>query len=420
MGKSNRWISLAAGTVMLLFLGLIYAWSIFKAPFNDIYTDWSVSQLSLTFTISMICFCLFGFIAGQLTKKIGAKTIIRIAAVMLFCGFFGVSMLDPADSEKSLLLLYFQYGVLGGGGVGLGYNSIISFVNRSFPDKAGLASGIMLMGFGLGGLILGSAFSAVINSAGLFLAFRLLAVTIAVILIAGSLLMKPTAITTATAEGKASKIRQDVKQEGAGKDYTVFEMLKEPAFWIFIIWAVVLNSASLLVINSAASIAVAFGAPAVLGLIVSLFNGAGRVLHGAIFDRIKEEKTMMVDNCFVLLAGIFLTLGAFTDAVIFILMGLICSGLGYGGTPTLTSAFIHSRFGAKNFAINFSIGNFSLIPAAILGPMASSALIEKAGGEYSTTFIMMVLLGFAGGIAWLVLKRRTIHIESLKENRRGE
>lgn len=69
---NNRWVYLFTGMALLLFLGLIYAWSIFKAPFSEIYPQWSIPQLTLTFTISMIFFCLGGFWGGLLYKKIKA------------------------------------------------------------------------------------------------------------------------------------------------------------------------------------------------------------------------------------------------------------------------------------------------------------------------------------------------------------
>ena len=187
-GNGNRWLMLFAGTVMLLFLGLIYAWSIFNAPFKSVYDTWTVSQLSMTFSISMIFFCLSAFVAGNLAKKISAKKILWIAAVMLFIGFVGVSMLNPQNQKSSLILLYILYGFFGGSGVGMGYNSIISTVNKSFADRAGLASGIMLLGFGLGGIVLGSLVDSIIAKIGLFTTFRILGVAIAVILFIGSAL----------------------------------------------------------------------------------------------------------------------------------------------------------------------------------------------------------------------------------------
>lgn len=397
-GNGNRWLMLFAGTVMLLFLGLIYAWSIFNAPFKSVYPSWTVSQLSMTFTISMIFFCLSAFVAGNLAKKISVKKVLWIAAVMLFIGFVGVSMLNPEKHESSLILLYILYGFFGGSGVGMGYNSIISTVNKSFADRAGLASGIMLLGFGLGGIVLGSLVNSVIEKIGLFTTFRILGIAIAAIVFIGAAFIKPPAVDQKKAE-----------EQNAAVGYTAGEMMREKTFWIFVIWTVLLNSASLLVINSAASIAVAFGIPATLGLIVSLFNGVGRVVHGAFFDRFREKKSTMLNNSFVFLAGLLLTLGAVFQAAPFILLGLIFSGLGYGGTPTLASAVILDRFGPKNFAVNFSIANFSLIPAAIIGPMISSALIEKSGGAYNSTFWMIIILAAVAMVLRLFLKEQHAH-----------
>lgn len=154
MENNKRWLYLGAGTLLLVFCGLIYGWSLFRAPFGEVYPEWTLSQLSMTFTISMIFFCIGSFVAGKLSAKLNPNMIIRIAAALLLIGFFGVSRMNP--EAGSLPMLYICYGVCGGSGVGLTYNCIIGTMNKWFPDKPGLASGIMMMGFGLGALILGS------------------------------------------------------------------------------------------------------------------------------------------------------------------------------------------------------------------------------------------------------------------------
>ena len=168
----------------------------------------------------------------------------------------------------------------------------------------------------------------------------------------------------------------------SGKDFTTFEMLKTSRFWFYITWAILVDAAGLLVINSAADISVAYGGTVVLGMIVSLFNGAGRIYSGYNFDRYGRRISALINNAFVLASGILLTLGAKTGAYIFILLGLVVHRHGiWRRPPTITSAYINKEFGAANYPTNFSISNFSLIPAATFGPMISSALLESAGGR---------------------------------------
>ena len=392
------------GTLTLLFLGLIYAWSIFRTPFGELFPDWSISQLSLTFTISMIFFCLGGFAGGVLSKKLSIRMRMLISAAMLLLGFFVVSMVKTESPASSLTMLYIFYGVFGGGGVGIAYNGVIGTLNKWFPDKVGLASGIMLMGFGLGGLVLGSVVNSMIGSMGLLKVFRILAIVIGVVCVLAALIIKAPGeedmkeLSALAGGGK--------KAETSGvRDYSAGEMLKTARFWFFTIWAILLNSAGLLVINSAASISVAFGGTAVLGMIVSLFNGAGRIIAGNNFDRHGRKLSTIVNTAFMLGAGVLLTLGGMTGKYVFILCGLVFVGLAYGGCPTITSAYINKAFGPANFPTNFSIANFSLIPAATIGPMISSALLEKSGGSYDSNFYAIVGFALAALVMWVLLNR---------------
>ena len=51
-----RWPFLAVGVVSMLFAGIIYAWSILKAPLAEAFIR-SVSQLALNFIPTMRFFC---------------------------------------------------------------------------------------------------------------------------------------------------------------------------------------------------------------------------------------------------------------------------------------------------------------------------------------------------------------------------
>lgn len=409
MNTNKRWLYLCTATLTLLFLGLIYAWSIFRTPFSEIFPDWTISQMSLTFTISMIFFCLGGFVGGLMSKKLSVRVRFLISAVMLFAGFFVVSMVDPAKPASSLTMLYIFYGVFGGGGVGIAYNTVIGTLNKWFPDKVGLASGIMLMGFGLGGLVLGSVVNSMIGSMGLLTVFKILGIVIAVVCAAAAFIIKApsaedSAALAALAEASLPASAKASADSSAGKsDYSAGEMLRTARFWFFTLWAILLNSAGLLVINSAANISVAFGGTAVLGMIVSLFNGAGRIVAGNNFDKFGRKTATIVNTAFMLAAGAFLTLGGMSGKYIFILCGLVLVGLAYGGCPTITSAYINKAFGPANFPTNFSIANFSLIPAATIGPMISSALLESAGGSYNTNFYAIIGFSAAALVMWVLL-----------------
>ena len=148
---SARWWILAAGVATMLFAGILYAWSILKAPFAS-ELNYEASALALNFTLTMCFFCLGGFLSGQMVRRIGTRLTIIISGLMAGIGFVLTGFLGAVNP----LLLYLTYAFLGGSGIGIAYIVIISTVNAWFPDRRGFSSGALMMGFGASTLILGN------------------------------------------------------------------------------------------------------------------------------------------------------------------------------------------------------------------------------------------------------------------------
>jgi OFA family oxalate/formate antiporter-like MFS transporter len=394
--KSKRNVELIIGAVTMLFLGLIYAWSIFREPLSALYSSWSISQISLTFTISMISFCLGGFYSGKKIEKYGHKKISIIAGILLFAGFYGTSLIGAFTPKTALILLYVFYGIFCGFGVGMEYNSLMGSIIGKFEGKAGVVSGVLLMGFGLGGVFFGTAAKIIISQVGLFIFFRYTSFIVATVIFISAMTIEKTKIKQSSDDDKSFD----------DKNYTPKKMLASRKFWIFFIWIILLNSAGLMVINSAASITVYFGASAILGLIVLVFNGIGRVVIGTIFDRFGRKITMRLNNSIIFISGLILFLGSISNNVTLIVAGLVITGIGYGGNPSIASATINTMFGPKHYPINFSIANFAIIPGAIIGPMVSSYLLDTSNGDYGSTFIVMQALAIAGFFLLFLMDRQ--------------
>lgn len=394
--------------VTLLFLGMIYAWSIFREPLSMLFTSWTATQMSLTFTISIIMFCIGSITGGRLFVLLSSRMIFLISALCLFAGFFGASLcLDTNNPMASLFYLYCFYGVFCGFGVGLGYNCTLSTLLRWFPDKTGLASGIMLMGFGFGALTFGSLVNILASEFGIAVTFRLIAIALTIVLGISSLIIKrPDEETIGKLKllERKSSYTANIPAEQPLGDYAPLHMLRTSIFWLFIIRLIFICSGGLLVINSAAQIATSFGAPAAAGLIVSVFNGCGGVIFGSMFDRYGRAVSFTINSALLTMAGIFLLLTAVTDQVFLMFLGLPLVGLSYGCSAAITSATVSLLWGSKHYPANFGIVNCGLIPAAILGPIISSTLHEQSGGSYVSTFVMLTMFGIVSVVLNVFLR----------------
>ena len=132
-GLAIRWFYLAVGVVAMLFAGVLYAWSILKAPLAAEF-GWGASALALNFTLAMSFFCIGGLLGAQIAKGAGHRAALLISGGVSALGFALTAVLKSASVGS----LYVTYGVLAGLGIGIAYNVVIATVSGWFPDKKGL------------------------------------------------------------------------------------------------------------------------------------------------------------------------------------------------------------------------------------------------------------------------------------------
>lgn len=395
-----RWAYLAAGVAAMLFAGVIYAWSILKAPLQEAF-GWTAPQLALNFTLTMCFFCLGGFVSSLAAKRVGGKYVICAGAILTAVGFILTSRLNGT----SVISLYIAYGLLAGFGIGCAYVTTISTVSAWFPDKKGFCSGCLMMGFGASTLLLGSLANGLIDSIGWRRTFLLLGAVIgAVILLVGLFLRLPDSKVVLP---QVKKVHNKAAEDFAPIDYTTGQMIRRFTFWRAFLCIVLLASVGNAVISFARDVVLSVGASAgaattMVG-VLAVCNGLGRIATGALFDAAGRKVTMLTANITAILAAAVTLLAVVTSSVVLCIGGLCLVGFSYGACPTLSASFIAAFYGNRYFATNFSVMNFNLMGASVVATLASSILTSSGG--YTAPLLMLLILSMVALVLNLSIKK---------------
>lgn len=406
MNKENskltiRLFYMFVGVVSMLFAGVLYAWSILKHPLNAEF-GWKPSELAFNFTLAMTFFCVGGLLGAQLSKRTSHRIALVIAGVLTAAGFILTSILN----NVSVVALYITYGVMAGLGIGIAYNVVIATISAWFPDKKGLCSGCLMMGFGASALIIGNVADAMFKSEiGWRLTYSALGIAIFVVLILAAFLIK---LPGADVVFPQSAVGKNVKGNDAGQqDFTSVQMLCRASFWMAFICISFLAAVGSSVISFAKDMALSVNAPEALAVtlvgVLSVCNGIGRILTGAVFDVIGRRKTMLCANILTICAASVTLLAVTVNSLPLCIAGLCLTGMSYGSCPTITAAFTSSFFGMKYFSNNMAIMTFTVMIGSFIAT-ASTKVLEATGG-YTATFIMLLSLTFVALVLNLFIRK---------------
>ena len=398
---STRWLYLTVGVAAMLFAGVLYAWSILKSPLAAEFS-FGASALAMNFTLAMSFFCIGGLLGANISKRKGQRTALLTAGGLSLLGFVLTGLLRT----PSIVLLYITYGVLAGTGIGIAYNVLIATVSAWFPDKKGLCSGCLMMGFGASALILGNAADALFKSAlGWRATYMLLGAAICAVLGASGFLLKKPDSGTVFPQPKTARSKQAESFER--KDYTSLQMLRRPSFWMAFVCISFLAAVGSSVISFAKDLALSVNAPEKLAVslvgVLSVCNGVGRILTGAMFDAIGRRKTMLCANVLTICAAGVTLLAVSVGSLPLCIAGLCLTGMSYGACPTITAAFTSSFFGMKHFSTNMAFMTFTVMGGSLIATL-SNKVLEITGG-YTGAFIMLLGLTFAALILNVFIRK---------------
>ena len=395
MRTENRWVIAIAGIFMQVALGAVYAWSVFRVPLAKQF-GWSISEVTLTFTISIFVLGIAAFFGGLWLNRTGPRVVALVGGAL-----YGIGVFLASFSANKLWWLYLSYGLIGGIGLGFAYIVPVAVLVKWFPDRRGLITGIAVGGFGAGALITAPVATRLIQSVGVLTTFAYLGIAYLIVTVVAGLFMQnppdgwrpegwtPTALET---------------RQRAGHDYTLSDALKTwqwYALWLLLF----LNTfAGISIISQEAPIfqelvkVSAVVAASMVG-VASIGNAVGRVFWAWVSDAISRRATFFV----IFLIQIFLfwflpNITGVTLMTILTFIVLMCYGGGFGTMP----AFAADYFGPKNVGPIYGLMLTAWGVASAVGPLLIAYMRETTGSYHGALHIIAVVMAISAVLPILV------------------
>lgn len=380
----NRWFRVAGGVAMNLCFGSAYAFSIFLGPFQREF-GWTRAETSLAFTISIAFIAAGVLVGGRWQDRRGPARVALTGAVLFSAGIF------LSRYTHALWWLYSCYGVLVGFASGVGYTCPLTVGMKWFPDKRGLVTGLMVMGYGTGGALVAPLAGLLIHRYGWRDTFTLLGAGFLVVTVTGSFFLRnppdgwrPQGWSPSPSRGNRETLPP--------REHLPGEMLRTGAFVRMWIAYALGTAAGLMVIGHLAAFAEGAGfsaRDAALSVgILSVGNGCGRIGSGWLSDHIGRTRTLALAMG---VTALLLSLEPRVDTVPLLFGSVFLIGYCYGSQLAVFPSATADFFGIRNLGNNYGLLLTAWGTAGIIGPMAGGKIFD-ATKSYSTAFLAAAAL----------------------------
>lgn len=396
--EKGRWILIPVGIIIYMCLGTVYSWSVFRKPIENILNI-GATQSGLPYMIFLALFSILMAISGRFINKYPPKLIIAIGGIAVGIGWI------LSGFTQDIKLITITYGIIAGGGVGIVYGVPIAVISQWFPDRRGLAMGLVISGFGLSPLITAPLARWLIDLYGPFQTFKIFGISFLILIFLLGLLFEfpPENFFAGKEDKSVSSIDFDTKS-----------MLKNLKFYGLWICYVVGTLIGLMIIGITSPVGEELTKldPKFTARLVSffaIFNAVGRPLFGWITDKIFPFKASIISYVLVIFSSVLMLIFRGEIPVIYVLafsLFWLTLGAWLAIAPASTVIF----FGRKHYSKNYGIVFTAYGVGAILGVLISG-ILRDLFGSYIYVFYLLIFLGLLGIlIALSLLREKTLKI----------
>ncbi len=379
----------------MMCLGTVYSWSIFRAPIEKNFNIGS-TESGLPYMVSLATYALFMFLTGKYLDKYSPRVIISLGAILVALGWI-LSAYAP-----NIYILTITYGVIIGAGVGIAYGVPMTVVAKWFPDKKGLAVGIVLIGFGLSPLITAPLARTLIENYGIRKAFLTLGITFGTIIPLLSYAFRyPTDLDNSSRE-ITSSTKKHIKDTNTAK------MLKSKSFKALYFNFIIGTMIGLMIIGMTSNVGVELiklspKTVALLMAVFAIFNGIGRPIFGLITDKLSSQKAMLISYGLITMAAL-LMLVANEGSIVLFTIAFSIFWFNLGGWLAIAPTSTIAMYGTKHYSQNYGVVFTAYGIGAITGVLASGLLMDKLQ-SYNAIFYFVIGLCGIGAL----LSRRMVN-----------
>ncbi|WP_108033780.1 L-lactate MFS transporter [Trichococcus patagoniensis] len=387
-----RWLYVILGLVIMMALGTVYSWSVFRLPVEALYAV-GAAQSGLPYMTALLFYSLFMFLTGRFFNTWSPRKTILTGVVLVSIGWI-LSAFAP-----NIQVLTVTYGVISGAGVGIAYGAPLTVVTRWFPEKKGLVIGLVLLGFGLSPLLTAPLARELVEQYGVTKTFLILGVVFGVLLPVLAMPFKyPEADCTEEAEVLGAESRENNMDSAKMVRSANFKGL----YFNFIIGTMI----GLMMIGLTSSIGIELIGMAQKDVVLfismfAVFNGIGRPVFGWLTDRLSAKKAMLFSYAQIILAASLMVLAKNGSVVLFVAAFSIF-WFNVGGWLAIAPTATNNMYGPKHYSQNYGVVFTAYGIGAVLG-VGSSGLLLDTFQNYDYIFYLVIASCLIGYLLTLIL-----------------